>query len=164
MQQYLEEANREYQLNKSLTREALHCFRHYRWPGNLRELNYRVRYLAISTEQDVIEEQNVHDLLKGHQESNAKKDVVSRFHKAVKELLQAKSCFYDDDEYGSIENLDISESVVIPMVVGTACSLNPDRRQDAIKLLGKGKSYLSDPAGARAFQRFNDSIRELLDG
>ncbi len=44
VQQYLETANREYQLNKSLTREALHCFRHYRWPGNLRELNYRVRY------------------------------------------------------------------------------------------------------------------------
>lgn len=56
---FLSSVNKKYGMQKKMTNEAYHAMTQYDWPGNVRELKNLVESLAVMTDKDIIEMQDI---------------------------------------------------------------------------------------------------------
>ena len=54
VQTFLDKYNEKFGKNKSITSAAISAFKSYNWPGNIRELQYIMERVIITSESDVI--------------------------------------------------------------------------------------------------------------
>ncbi|GAX89253.1 sigma 54-interacting transcriptional regulator [Effusibacillus lacus] len=60
---FLEKCNKQFNTNKSFSRETAELLQAYKWPGNVRELQNIIERLVVTTEQKVIEVHHLPDAL-----------------------------------------------------------------------------------------------------
>jgi transcriptional regulator with PAS, ATPase and Fis domain len=73
---FLQQVNQGYQLEKSLSREALEVLENYHWPGNVRELQNIIERLIVTTKGDFVNREDVLDILYKKAEEVRAKPIV----------------------------------------------------------------------------------------
>jgi len=61
---FLQEINKKYHQNKSISKDALELMRHHQWPGNVRELKHAVERLSVLSHSDLIIPEDVKKIFK----------------------------------------------------------------------------------------------------
>lgn len=85
VQFFLEQSSQQYHLNKSFSKNAIKCLLSYDWPGNVRELQNLIERLVVTTDEDLINEEDLPDFLRMFSMKGMDKDVTMK--KAL-ELLE----------------------------------------------------------------------------
>lgn len=61
---FIESSNKKYNKNKTISPNALACFKNYSWPGNVRELENLIERLVIVVNEEVIEVEHLPESIK----------------------------------------------------------------------------------------------------
>lgn len=115
---FLDKYNAKFQKNKTITSTAISALKDYRWPGNIRELQYVMERIILTSDSDIITSEDIpplHDMEKENLSSEANNSLpeLQNFDSAVAELeknMLSKAYSYYKSSYKVADALGITQT------------------------------------------------------